>query len=354
MQRVSKLVVLASFLAIPMGASATPILTQRCQNDSLSIAQAQARIEWMRTCAMSKPTVPGTVFDTGMLAADGMTHLMDYSEYNETYKYTGDLQWYDVNNTVVSLLYLSGGTTQSLDANNYYKWSRMASRIKPRPLYPTFGSSPDINSGVQLWPHPSLTGCSLYNASNGTGAVGAFFVNGYCEASCYTPEQKLLFSDGEMSIRGAREALREDLVTLTKDATLDGLKFQTNQTYSYTEELRDAQHTIIEITTRSGGHLRVTTEHPVIQGDGVIVRAVELKVGDDLVKKDGSLDSIIAIQKTQYFGKVYNIRPVTSDLVTNVLVAEGFLVGSSVFQNDEVGYMNRQLLYRSVPLNVIP
>jgi hypothetical protein len=355
MQRLSKLVFVASFLAIPMGASAQPILTQRCQNDSLSPAQAQARIEWMRTCALDLASVPGTVFDTGMTAApDYMTALMDYSEYLEPYKYTGDLQGNDLNSTFVSLLYLNAGTTQSTDAEGYYKWARPANRIRPRPLYPTFGSSSNINAGQQLWPHPSLANCTLYTAPNGTGAVTAFYVNGYCESSCYTPEQKLLFSDGEMSILGAREALREDLVTLTKDSTLDGLKYQTNKTYSYTEELRDAQHTIIEITTRSGGHLRVTDEHPVIQGEGLIVRAMTLKAGDDLVRQDGSLDEIISIEKTQYFGKVYNIRPVTSDLVTNVLVAEGFLVGSSLFQNDEVGYMNRQLLYRSVPVDIIP
>jgi hypothetical protein len=35
-------------------------------------------------------------------------------------------------------------------------------------------------------------------------------------------------------------------------------------------------------------------------------------------------------------------------------VAEGYLVGSSLFQNDEVGYINRIILNKSIPSNLIP
>jgi hypothetical protein len=353
MQRVSTLLLVASSLAVPMVAWADdPILTQRCRDDSLTIEVARARVEWMRNCALAVPAVVATAFDTEMMASDGVTHLWDYKELTDAKAYTGEIQGYEVNSTYVFLMYGPGGTSQSMDASNRYKWSRAAIKLRPRPMYPTFGTAPNATGGTQLWPHPTHANCNLYDVNG--NVVSTFYVNAFCEASCFTPEQKILFSDGEVPILDARQAMRKDLVTLAKDATLDGLKYQTNQTYSYTEELRDSQHTLIEITTRSGGHLRVTDEHPLIQGEGILVQARTLKVGDDLIRKDGSRDPIIAVEKTQYFGKVYNIRPVTTDPVTNVLVAEGFLVGSSAFQNDELEYMNRRILYRSVPKEVIP
>ena len=77
-------------------------------------------------------------------------------------------------------------------------------------------------------------------------------------------------------------------------------------------------------------------------------------MGDELVRADGSLDPIVKIDRTIHEGKVYNLRPVSEDHVSNVLVAQGFLVGSSRFQNDDVEYMNRVILYTSVPQQTIP
>jgi hypothetical protein len=113
-------------------------------------------------------------------------------------------------------------------------------------------------------------------------------------------------------------------------------------------------HNIYVLRTQSGGELRVTHEHPVLNGEGRIVQAQTLKVGQELLKADGTPDRIIDIQKTQHFGRVYNISPVSTDPVSNVVVSQGFLVGSSRFQNDEVGYMNRMLLYRGVPGHALP
>ncbi|WP_375765579.1 Hint domain-containing protein [Archangium gephyra] len=352
------LLTLVGALTCSVTASATPILQQRCSSDSLDIYKAADRIEWARKCGLvNNSGGTGAFFDTGMMAANG-GQLYDYSElqvgpYGRLY--SGDLQGYDVNSTYVFSLYLSANSTQSVDTLGFYKWTRPDLRKRARPLYPTFGTSPDINSGAQIFPHPTLANCTLYSDPNGITPVGAFYVNGYCEASCYAPDQKVLFSDGPQSIRDARLAMREDLVTLTSDSTLDTIKLENSQTYSFTEEIRDADHTLVEITTQSGGKLRVTEEHPVIQGEGRIVQAQTLKVGDELVKVDGSHDPIVDVQKTRYFGKVYNVRPVSEDLVNNILVAEGYLVGSSRYQNDDVAYINRIILYRSpVPESVLP
>jgi hypothetical protein len=348
----------AVFLS-PGVAEAQPILTQRCNADSLSSPQGEARLEWARRCGLIRNVgSPEYGYDVG-------NGLIEYLEADPVRNpdgegaYSGPNNGFEVNLNFVNLLYLSGATSQATDADGYMKWSRPANRKRARPLYPTFGSTPNLAdpTNVQLWPHPSLATCDLYSTSNaqaGSQQV-TFYVNGYCESSCYAPEQEILFAGGYSSILDALNARREDLMTLTPDSTLDQIKLQQNQTYSYTVETRDTEHTLYVISTRSGGQLRVTNEHPVIDGDGRMVQAQTLKIGDDLVKVDGSLDKIVSVEKTPHFGKVYNLRPVTSNLVTNVLVAQGFLVGSSTFQNDDLAYINRVILYRSsIPGDVIP
>ena len=143
-------------------------------------------------------------------------------------------------------------------------------------------------------------------------------------------------------------------MTLSSDATLDRPTLQKNTVYSYTSEIRDAEHVIYEITTASGGQLRLTNEHPVITSEGQLVKAERLTRADELLKADGTPDRIVSVKKTRYFGKVYNIKPVSRDTVSNILVAQGFLVGSARFQNEDVEYMNRVLLFRGVPEHVMP
>ena len=149
-------------------------------------------------------------------------------------------------------------------------------------------------------------------------------------------------------------ARRDDLITLSPDATLNNLTTQTSKVYSYTTEIRDAEQDIYKVTTASGGSLSVTNAHPIITSEGRLVKAEQLVEGDALLKANGSPDRIIRVEKTRFFGKVYNIKPMSREPVANILIAQGYLVGSARFQNDDVGYINRILLFRSVPDEVVP
>ncbi|WP_225409920.1 Hint domain-containing protein [Stigmatella hybrida] len=353
--RLKHVVTVVGVLGYSTGASAT-ILEQRCTDDSLDPAQAIQRNEWARKCGLAYNSGgTGAYFNTELPASNG-GYLYEYTETTvgpASRMFSGDFQSNEINSTYLNTIYLSSPITSSIDAQGFYKWTGSSTRVRPLPLYPTFSDNRDITAGTPLRPHATLADCNLYRA-NGTVAP-AFYVNGYCRASCYSPEQEVLFSDGPQAIVEARKAMREDLVTLTADSTLDAIQLQTNQTYSFTEELRDTRHTLYEIATESGGHLRVTGAHPIIQGEGRLVQAQTLKVGDELVKVDGSRDRITDIRQTPYFGKVYNVRPVTDQPVTNILVAQGFLVGSSTFQNDDIGYINRVILFSStIPAEIIP
>jgi hypothetical protein len=357
-------IALAVGVLLPMQVQAQPILTTRCTVDNLSTnTEAAARVEWARRCAtIQNIGDPAAFFNTGLSTPSGGT-LKDYLgsdlERNPGGEggFTGPAQGFKVNTSTMLALYLSGTTYQTTDDNGYFKWSRDSFRRKGRQLYPTFGTSPDIFAAdnIQLFPHSTLADCTLYFDKESTRpAFTPVHVNGYCEAACYTPEQKILFSTGEVPILEAMKSSREDLITLTPDSTLDNLQLHQNSTFSYTREIRDAEQKLCVITTQSGGQLSITLEHAVINGEGRIVQAQTLKVGDALVKADGTLDPIVDIQRTTYFGKVYNIAPVTTDPVSNILVAQGYLVGSVRFQNDEVRYINRIILYQAVPTDVLP
>lgn len=346
------LVVLAGVALVPSEASAQPILLQRCSADNLDPTQALARIEWARKCALTlRVGNPANGFDTGIPASNGGT-LFEYLEAdagtnpNGQNAFSGPNYGFEVNYANVNTIYLSGATSQSNDALGYKQWARAATRARARPLYPTFGTTANLADANNKQLIPNMANCDLL--LNGTPS-GTFFVNGYCEASCYTPDQNILFQKGEMPIIDAVKSLRSDLVTLSSDSTMDSIKLANNETYGYTVETRDTEHNIFAISTASGGKLNVTDNHPVINGEGRIVEAKTLKIGHELVRADGSRDAIVSIEQVKHVGKVYNIRPVTEDLVSNVLVAQGFLVGSSRFQNDDVGYMNRVILYSNVP-----
>ncbi|RKH17026.1 cell surface protein [Corallococcus sp. CA047B] len=346
---------------LPAAAVAEPMQEWRCSVDSLTPEQAQARIEWARKCGLTQnlnPAGPNSWFLSGKAFDTNFDWAKEYKEFNTNRAWTGNLNQYNVNYYHAfskydnSPMYTVSAETSGPTAN-YFKWSHTSSR--PRTLYPSFENSPVAGSGTQLFPHPTLNNCNLYSDATGTTVWNTnFYVIAYCESSCYAPDQKVLFSDGETNLLQAMQQGREDVITLGANATLDDLQLTQGKVYSYTSETRDSEHLLYHLRTASGGELKVTNEHPVVTREGRLVQAQTLKVGDELLRHDGTPDAIVSVEKSTHFGKVYNLKPESREQVSNILVAQGFLVGSARFQNDDIEYMNRVLLYRGVPEDVLP
>jgi hypothetical protein len=356
-----KFILKVTLVAAPTTAMAEPIQEWRCTTDSLGTTAALQRIEWARKCGLTtNSSGPDSWFLSTKAFAQNFEWAKDYRENNTARAFTGNLNAYNVNYYYGYARYESTPqytvNQETLGATvDYWKWSHTVQR--PRPLYPSFENTPVAGSGTQLFPHPTLADCNLYTDKTGSATTrwtSDYYVIAYCESSCYTPDQSLRFSDGDVNIVDAMKAQRDDVITLSPDATLDNLAKQTSNVYSYTAEIRDAEHVIYRVTTTSGGSLSVTNEHPVVTSEGRLVKAEKLNEGDELVKADGTPDPIVKIEKTTHFGKVYNIKPVSRERVSNILIAQGYLVGSARFQNDDVGYMNRVLLFRGVPDEVMP
>ncbi|MCY1043788.1 Hint domain-containing protein [Corallococcus sp. bb12-1] len=363
------LAALAALSLFPLAAQAEPLQEWRCSTDSLNPGQATIRIERARKCGLLRNVLnPDAWFMSSRAFDASFQFAKDYKEVNTAVNPLGDksfsgssFQWnvnfYHAWGTFdATPIYSVAKETTGLTAN-YFKWSHTATR--PRPLYPTFENTASVGTGTQLFPHPTNPDdCRLYSNPEGTGAPVAnsssFFVVAYCESSCFTPDQSVLFGGGEKNILDAMKQGREDIITLGPDSTLDDLQLQQGKVYSYTSETRDSEHVIFHVRTASGGELKVTNEHPVLTREGRMVQAQTLKAGDELLRQDGTPDAIVSVERGTHAGKVYNLKPEARDQVSNILVAQGFLVGSARFQNDDVEYMNRIILFHAVPAEALP
>jgi hypothetical protein len=359
----------ATTLLQPPVAQATPILSIRCSIDALDIPTAKVRLEWARACGTRvnvispfTPTLPAQAYLTGTTSSNGAIPLWEYLENDDFWgknSFSGD-SGAGVNQIFTQNQWRVGPITATTLADGFQKWTEPDTSLLTRPNYPTFGNNLDINVAAQLFPNPnySLLDCGLFTDQAGTNrantSVTGFFVNGYCTASCYLPDQQISFSDGDAPILDALTALRDDVKTLTPTSTLENITLKTDHVASYTRELHDATHVIFDIRTASGGELKVTDRHPVLVDSGRIVEARSLKAGQSLIKADGTRDAIVSVEKTSYFGKVYNLKPEATNRVSNLLIAQGFLVGSSRYQNEDVDFINRIILGRAIPSHVIP
>ncbi|WP_375765575.1 PPC domain-containing protein [Archangium gephyra] len=181
---------LAAMLLLPFAALSQTTLGLRCDTERIPADLAEARLEWMRRCALlTHVGNTSLAANTGMRALDG-NPMFDYTEpadYLGTNSYTGTVEGSQVNQSYLSLLYLSGSSHQIPDPNGYLKWTNAAARKKQRPQYPVYGSHYDINSGVKLYPHPTLSTCTLYTDTNGVNAASTFYVSAYCDADPVLP-----------------------------------------------------------------------------------------------------------------------------------------------------------------------
>jgi hypothetical protein len=179
-------------------------------------------------------------------------------------------------------------------------------------------------------------------------------IDALCEAGCYVPDQQIRVGATSVSVARAHESGGRALTTLAPNSTIDSIELMQNTIARWTVDIAPARQTIVTLHMKSGGELRVTPEHPLVTSEGVMRQAQALVVGDSLVRDDGSSDPVMSSTRSEEFTKVYNLRPTTTDLTSNILVAQGYLTGSARYQNEYIKYLNRVLFRSKVPVGVIP
>ncbi|MFW7380429.1 MAG: hypothetical protein ACOH5I_16575 [Oligoflexus sp.] len=275
-------------------------LRQRCEEDNLTPAMALERFNWLKTCH-----------------PDILTNFHDllFPEFRSD---PADLK--------IEIL--------------ADEWLFARGRLRSRPKYLTFGHAD--NSNPLNWQAPT-------SERSACGIPAGYIPLGVCTSSCYHPSQVVLFEQGEIPMGEAYDEIFDRIVTVSDDAALDALDYTVRPVEAYTRSIRDTDHDLLRVTMKSGGQLLITPNHPMLRSDGIMVEAQELAIGQALVTETGTHDAIVSMDYEPYFGKVYNVAPNSSSLKGHILVAEGYLTGSSWYQNDGYDYLNRLVMRNNIP-----
>lgn len=166
-----------------------------------------------------------------------------------------------------------------------------------------------------------------------------------CLSSCYTPDMMLSFNVGDVDVESAYLENLQDILTVSAESTIEQMAMQFRPVKHHIRSVIDGKHEILKFLTDSGKVLKVTPNHPLINGHGQMIRADRFKEGDFLVNVDGAKEKIVALTASEYHGKVYNVEIDADHYTDQILVAQGLLSGDLTFQNENTRYLER-ILFR--------
>jgi PKD repeat protein len=268
-------------------------VTVRCSHDNLSHTDAAGRYAWMQKCRKIVPNID--------------TFLNRFETVSFTGKDAYGIQ--QVNTTLTS----------------------------GRPMYPTFIDP--VNNKPWIAPK-SVSGSCVVPQNIAVGAV--------CVSSCSTPEQDIL---AEINAKPKKLTFLDSLTQNKKSVYVvnaeGGMRKPTLKSIDvekWITELFESEHDILVFKMKSGSELKLTPNHPVLTEKGTMKLASEFVVGNKFVKVNGQNDSIVAIRKIKFTGKVYNLFVKSSEPGDNIVVTNGYLNGTAFFQNEGSEYMNKTII----------
>jgi len=224
-----------------------------------------------------------------------------------------------------------------VDAQGRNAWARKCGYIDTRREagYNSFGDYVIFANGCHMYPnHPTGTACTFRVPLTESAPCLTFTpaLLGTCVVGCYTAREELRFDDRYWPIEDAPQGGVTSVTALTQNATLLRPEFAEQPIQSYVAG--DTVEDIFVLETADGHKVEVTSEHPMVNGDGVMVRANTLKVGDTLLRVDGRKVDLTQVSVFRYTGKVWNVKPQSKVKMENVLDVEGLMTGSVRFQNE--------------------
>ncbi|MGK5086625.1 Hint domain-containing protein [Bdellovibrionota bacterium FG-2] len=172
---------------------------------------------------------------------------------------------------------------------------------------------------------------------------------GLCYPGCYTPNMQLSFNGKSIGIEDSFNQNEPTVTTLTADSTLGLFEFKESKIEHYIAGMTHEMIFVIE--TEKGRRLEVTSEHPLVNAIGNIVRAKELEIGAALLDATNSIDLVTSVLQAEYQGKVWNLSPESENKTENVLVVNGLLTGSHRFQAQWASEKYRVLLRLVLDVN---
>ncbi|MBC7396250.1 MAG: hypothetical protein H7333_02310 [Bdellovibrionales bacterium] len=238
--------------------------------------------------------------------------------------------------------------------------------IVTTPGYPIYGvfapTSPDDKiayKNPKKWFAPktaerSVEGCvSKVEGDNLMPANYEIFA--FCASGCYTPEQMITTDPFNRSMT-AQEVFSSKLPTIAgvdSSSSIDQVSLKQVTVKGWVTDLSPTNHELLNFKTLSGGNLSVTNNHPILTSNGEIKEAGQIALGDAFVKADGSVDPVVEIVPSSYYGYVYNFDIDSEEEADQLLVAQGFINGSVRFQNEDLVAVNRQILRTNIARSLV-
>lgn len=223
-------------------------------------------------------------------------------------------------------------------ANVKYRGQGIGSQYEA--LYPTFMNRATSPEKPWIAPVKQSGSCSIPDT---------VYIAAVCVSSCALPQEQILGgmnASGGVKYTSFIESLNQKfgyVATLKEDSSMNSKAIEKTAVDQWVTELIDSNHEILVFTMKSGRQLNLTTNHPVLNDQGLMKLASEFKVGDNLVMLGGDLDPIVSLEKVNHFGKVYNVFVKSDEVHKNIVVTNGYLNGTAFFQNQGAMNMNRDL-----------
>ncbi|QRK09699.1 hypothetical protein JQX13_06125 [Archangium violaceum] len=216
-------------------------------------------------------------------------------------------------------------------------WARKCGYINAarETAYNSFGDYVIFASGCHTYPnHTTGTACTFRVPVSEAEPCLSFTPTylGTCMVGCYTGTEEVRFGEKYWPIAEAPFAGLSTVTALTQNATLARPEFSEQPIRTFVAG--DTVEDIFVLETVDGRRVEVTSEHPMVNGDGIMVRARTLKAGDVLLGVDGQKVELSQVSVFRYTGKVWNVQPVSKVKMENVLDVEGLMTGSVRFQNE--------------------
>lgn len=260
-----------------------------------------------------------------------------------------------------------------------YKCGKISSSSTVFPILQVYATNPPENYSEIFWPYWFIPGSrdawkgpldteimtKISNEDCSVEIPPKYSDVWICQSGCFAQGERILFAlDRKESVQFGVPfskngtwipieksiAKVKNIFTVSEGSTFSNIKYSITGIKSFLTDKSEHFQDILEIVAKSGGKLRITPNHPLLSNDGNVRQASEFKVGDLLVRADGTSDQIVSIEKEKYFGKVYNLDPNSKSLLGKLILAEGYVNGSSYYQNQELSKLNRILLRENLSL----
>ncbi|MCF2828087.1 MULTISPECIES: Hint domain-containing protein [unclassified Pseudoalteromonas] len=175
-----------------------------------------------------------------------------------------------------------------------------------------------------------------WGKANGFYPVVDFYdrtVGAVCKCGCFEANTLIRVTKGGDIVDVAAKHIDDSygLVGLAKDASLSLLSTNTFEMRARTKGAEESD--LYVFILEDGSELKVTQHHGMLLGNGAMVAAKDVELGQTMLRADGVELSVASITREPTKQDVYNFETNGAEVVNHIIIANDILVGDLTWQN---------------------